>query len=384
MSALRFVPSRNALFAIAALCVLVTASASVYGLEKSSAIGAVGTCPRAHDPGFKSLLKAKYVQYAKALREDTDNDDIVMNGGSGEDNFFMTGRRKYVSLAGKGGDDYYFLPLKGSYQEISERPVHGESNTLVITDMINPRAEPLHVMRGGSSLQLAYDRLDTSGQITIKNWFGNGGAPPAPVSCFVFLPDLTIYGPNDIAKWLRNFEAIVARRKAGPPRTVHVPIRTLVPKPQQPASASRVFGTLPAETVIAHIGVYESEESAKPPKGIEGNRYGGVTVNVWKTDAPVLLVLTAYEPVSWYVNASAGARIAGVILSGYYRQSVQSNADGIPVRDFSRGLTKVPYFFAYRDGEMAAQAHTLGALAGLPIVNIRRQGAYKASSFDIE
>jgi hypothetical protein len=296
----------------------------------------------------------------------------------------MSGNRKYVTLAGKGGNDFYFLHLRGSYQKIRENPAAGEVNTLVIVDKINPDESPPAVMQSGSGLLMFLDRDGTSGEIIIKNWFGKDTAPTAPISCFVFLPDFKVYGPDDVANWLHRYDMLIASRKAGQARAARAPGGTAHPQARAKQELRRIFTSLPVNTAAEHIGVYESNAPLQWPPGLEGNRYGSVTVNVRKNDAPVLLILTAYEPVHWIINKSDSTQIAGVILSGYYRQSVESNAPGIPVHNLSRGMSGIPYFYAYEDVKMTAQAQTISILTGLPAAAMRRQGAYKASAFDIE
>jgi hypothetical protein len=49
---------------------------------------------------------------------------------------------------------------------------------------------------------------------------------------------------------------------------------------------------------------------------------GTATVYVRRTERPVVLVLTAHEPVRWIVKANPGVKIHQVILGGYQMQEV--------------------------------------------------------------
>lgn len=74
-----------------------------------------------------------------------------------------------------------------------------------------------------------------------------------------------------------------------------------------------------AGTVLRIVGAYETA-------GVEHNFCSGgtgtISVDVPSSTVPVILVLTAYEPVNWVVNAQADAHITKIILAGYNAQSV--------------------------------------------------------------
>ncbi|MBE9187784.1 hypothetical protein IQ270_24835 [Microcoleus sp. LEGE 07076] len=85
------------------------------------------------------------------------------------------------------------------------------------------------------------------------------------------------------------------------------------------------------------IGVYEANAEhgnrdlsksalAKPSKRIE--------IKVEPRNKPIILALSAYEPVQWNITAEPGAVIEKIILNGYHNQTV-SGVSGIPIEDHS-------------------------------------------------
>jgi hypothetical protein len=369
---------------------LVCGSADAENIPNKT--GPAGTCPLANDAGFRDLLKMKYVRYAETARQDMDEDNLVMNGGASADDFFMNGRRKYVSLAGKGGNDFYFLPIMGSHLKIRETPAKGELNTLVVTDMMDPAREPPSIMRTGNNLMIWREQSDVPGNITIKNWFGSDAASQAPVSCFVFLPDLKIYGPDDIAGWLRRYDDIIARRKAAPPQVMHVPMAQIYPKPASPIPPQRrpraelprnIFGPLPTNIAVESIGVYQSDAPLENATDAEGENHGTVTVNIFKYDVPIVLVLTSYEPVHWIINSSKASTIKGIILCGYHKQTIQSNLPGLPMRNLSGADSPMPVVYPYNAELQASLAAKFSIMTSLPAGNVRHHSAPRASVFDV-
>lgn len=75
---------------------------------------------------------------------------------------------------------------------------------------------------------------------------------------------------------------------------------------------------------IVSVGVYEAAYAVRitDHKARKGNQYGTVTVTVAAATRPVILVLSAYEPVHWIIQAEPGADVAAVLVGGYYPQEV--------------------------------------------------------------
>ncbi|MEG4277877.1 hypothetical protein QUA62_10410 [Microcoleus sp. MON1_C1] len=78
------------------------------------------------------------------------------------------------------------------------------------------------------------------------------------------------------------------------------------------------------------IGVYEANADHK-------NRdfsKSAIEVKVERRNKPIILALSAYEPVQWNITAEPGAVIEKIIVNGYHNQTV-SGVSGIPVEEHS-------------------------------------------------
>jgi hypothetical protein len=83
---------------------------------------------------------------------------------------------------------------------------------------------------------------------------------------------------------------------------------------------------MPKETRTIVYGAYQGGlDSAVKLVDREGSgKVGRVEVKVPKTDEPLFLVMTAYRPVEWDLQIENGARIAGLLVMGYYEQVVKN------------------------------------------------------------
>ncbi len=92
---------------------------------------------------------------------------------------------------------------------------------------------------------------------------------------------------------------------------------------------------LPEQAQIHSLAVYAGKAADGGHCGHGENIQCVLNVTVTKTDAPLLLVLSAYEPSVWRVNLSPDAKIVGVIVSGLYEQSVQGILGNIKLVNYS-------------------------------------------------
>lgn len=76
---------------------------------------------------------------------------------------------------------------------------------------------------------------------------------------------------------------------------------------------------IPRDAHVHIIGVYEAKNRPRTAPG--SHEAGTITVNVAAAKAPLLLVLTSYEPVQWSIH-NMGRPIAAVLLSGHYPSTV--------------------------------------------------------------
>lgn len=93
------------------------------------------------------------------------------------------------------------------------------------------------------------------------------------------------------------------------------------------------------------VGVYEG--TLAPGVARKGHTQGNVTVTVPAGKGPMVLVLTAYEPVRWTINAPKGA-VARVIASGYHAQQVDGLPKEVPITLSSHQAGDAEYVYAYQ------------------------------------
>jgi hypothetical protein len=72
-----------------------------------------------------------------------------------------------------------------------------------------------------------------------------------------------------------------------------------------------------------------------------------VRVRVTDNATPVVLVLTAYESVTWIIDACDDAQIDFVICTGYHKQIVDGLPQGVPVFSYSYDDRSHEYAYAY-------------------------------------
>lgn len=109
---------------------------------------------------------------------------------------------------------------------------------------------------------------------------------------------------------------------------------------------------LPLNYDVFAVGVKNAERDLRWHRPGKSKKAGGVVdVVVTATDKPVVLVLTAYEPVLWKVGRVPTAIIAGVLVSGNFNQEVVGIPDNIPVKYISQESPKnCPYFHNHNMG----------------------------------
>lgn len=148
-----------------------------------------------------------------------------------------------------------------------------------------------------------------------------------------------------------------------------------------------------AKPTVRVVGVYEG---TLPPgnRGGVGHPQGTVTVRVTSTK-PIILVLTAYEPVLWRIEAPKNV-VTKVIASGYHQQSVVGLNGDIPVQQSSYETKDGNYFYAYQkdppanardlqrrniDRQYDRLATQVRALTGLEVSTF--DGQYTGNTFEL-
>lgn len=122
---------------------------------------------------------------------------------------------------------------------------------------------------------------------------------------------------------------------------------------------------------IESIGVYEAGNA--PRVAGAGGRAGSVQVRVRRSSKPIILVLSAYEPVNWMLTVEPGANLVAVLTAGYHSGQV-----------FGAGrarLQEVGRLYAYKRGgaEYNALNSEVQRMTGKPIDSF--QGRYDGDTF---
>ena len=172
-------------------------------------------------------------------------------------------------------------------------------------------------------------------------------------------------------------------------------MRILTTLPTVPDGACRLLTSAEQPSGADALSVY----GARKPGTQNGASYraGGRPLEVVvRRQAPVLLVLNSYESSLWQVKIEPGARVAGVLLTGYHASSVEGLEPGTPVEDVSydsQAVTKatapgcLPFvgsYVAFHGGGPAANVldRQVRALTGMGVRSL--QGAQLGDRFEID
>jgi len=102
------------------------------------------------------------------------------------------------------------------------------------------------------------------------------------------------------------------------------------------------FTELPENTQFYALGIHKGI-AAKDGQECGHNKIRPcyIPVKIKKTNVPVFLILSAYEPSVWDVDLVQGAQVVGVLVSGQYNQDVFGVPGSVKVVDYT--LHKVQY-----------------------------------------
>lgn len=139
--------------------------------------------------------------------------------------------------------------------------------------------------------------------------------------------------------------------------------------PRQPAPLHEAL----RDAQIEGVGVYEGA-GAKHGGG-QHRAAGVVAVKVRRTLRPVALVLSSYEPVRWAIVTEPGAKLAAVLVSGYYESTVTGNGSA---RVYQIGRT---YAYEQQGQGYAQLQRSVQQWTGKPIGIF--QSRYAGSSFSV-
>lgn len=147
---------------------------------------------------------------------------------------------------------------------------------------------------------------------------------------------------------------------------------------------SAYIGSSSGNKELHLIGVYEANADHK-------NRdlsKSAIEIKVEPRNKPIILALSAYEPVQWNITAQPGVVIEKIIVNGYHNQTV-SGVSGIPIEEHSYEETG-NYIgdFIYKWGATAESSNTSSLVTKLEQRNgtslTSFQGCYRGTNFTIK
>ena len=128
-------------------------------------------------------------------------------------------------------------------------------------------------------------------------------------------------------------------------------------------ATGRMLGNIPSNAKVEAVGVYETKDRSP----------SGVNVIVKKSDKPLVLILSAYEPVRWNLIKETGANLVAVIATGYNLPEV--TGAGASKTVIKRGN----YAYQQSGSEYAALNNDAIMWTGKPISKF--QGTYGGTIF---
>lgn len=147
-------------------------------------------------------------------------------------------------------------------------------------------------------------------------------------------------------------------------------------------SVSNYSNPSPTLPELLVIGVYETRSD----HSFNYHPQGAATVNIVNQGtAPLILVLSSYEPTLWNLNIAPGVTINEVILNGYYSQQV-TGVSGVTVTDRS-GVGNYFSACAYAWPSSTGGCNTPGLISGVEaytgLTLTAFSGVYRATDFTV-
>jgi hypothetical protein len=87
---------------------------------------------------------------------------------------------------------------------------------------------------------------------------------------------------------------------------------------------------LPRDAKTIVYGLYGAPHASNVAMAGETHRVRRAYLRVPKADRPVFIVLTAYDPVEWYLLIDEGADVAGALVMGYHNQAIRNLPSHVP------------------------------------------------------
>jgi len=139
---------------------------------------------------------------------------------------------------------------------------------------------------------------------------------------------------------------------------------------------------LPDDAEAHLVGMYKGQKELDLQLGDSGHTTTEIEVVVGRTPRPIILVLSAYDPVVWKVGSTSAARIAAVLVSGHHTQALIGIPRSMPHRVLSTEQTRgCEPFYAHSAQNAAQEERKIVALSGRGIG--RFYGSYSASAVQV-
>lgn len=85
------------------------------------------------------------------------------------------------------------------------------------------------------------------------------------------------------------------------------------------AEPNSLISKIAHDAQVEAVGVYQGKVEAKDRTA---HKMGNAEVHIRRSEKPIVLVLSSYEPVRWKLKIESGAKLAAVLVSGYYQSEV--------------------------------------------------------------
>ena len=154
--------------------------------------------------------------------------------------------------------------------------------------------------------------------------------------------------------------------------------------PAQPERAQATPSDLAVADAEVHaVGVYEGTVPADGGASLGGHRLGIVDVTVAVRDRPVVLVLTAYEPVHWRIGVAPGVQLMKVFAWGYYAPLLSGVPENVPITTRSHEVDRSSFYLSgTRSDEVLELADQLRTATGRAARTV--QYAYRGKGFSVD
>jgi hypothetical protein len=182
------------------------------------------------------------------------------------------------------------------------------------------------------------------------------------------------FDPRNVWPARSNKEIGTIARQA-PPKKMHAPVLT-----------SCLSAELAKGASIFALGSYGAQTDASAEVNSDNHKIGQIDLYAAESGPPLILIVSAYDPVIWDVSGVPPNRIRAVLATGYYDQMVTGLPKSVPVRTNSYSTPDARcgrFSHAYKGGiELDELVRTVQLIFGRNPDGF--QGSYRPMSFTID